>query len=214
MAVRYISHVGDCDREWMARDLDGGESKRAMASIKSELSGRQEIFRQGTLNIFPVRVQREYPPMRRGLLFHNGAYVTVLLPKWVAVEYAGMIRDYHFEEAWEEEYQREQQGHTDEIIEKYLGSEYCIEADNLKAFAPYTDLDIIMEDDRELFDVTRFMPGEFIKMTPPYIGLSARLLDKDKEYRFIIDADGTVLIEIQYRFFRLEKKEEMLGGDC
>lgn len=36
---------------------------------------------QGTLNIFPVRVQREYPQMGRGLLFHNGAYVTVLLPK-------------------------------------------------------------------------------------------------------------------------------------
>ena len=35
---------------------------------------------QGTLNIFPVRVQREYPQMGRGLLFHNGAYVTVLLP--------------------------------------------------------------------------------------------------------------------------------------
>lgn len=35
---------------------------------------------QGTLNIFPVKLQREYPQMGRGLLFHNGAYVTVLLP--------------------------------------------------------------------------------------------------------------------------------------
>lgn len=36
---------------------------------------------QGTLNIFPVRTQREYPPMGRGLLFHNGEYVMVQLPE-------------------------------------------------------------------------------------------------------------------------------------
>lgn len=36
---------------------------------------------QGTLNIFPVRTQREYPQMGRGLLFHNGEYVTVQLPE-------------------------------------------------------------------------------------------------------------------------------------
>lgn len=36
---------------------------------------------QGILNIFPVRTQREYPPMGRGLLFHNGGYVTVQLPE-------------------------------------------------------------------------------------------------------------------------------------
>ncbi|MCM1263502.1 MAG: type VII secretion protein EssC [Butyrivibrio sp.] len=36
---------------------------------------------QGTLNIFPVRTQREYPPMGRGLLFHNGEYTIVRLPE-------------------------------------------------------------------------------------------------------------------------------------
>lgn len=36
---------------------------------------------QGTLNIFPVRVQREYPQMGQGLLFRNGEYVTVQLPE-------------------------------------------------------------------------------------------------------------------------------------
>ncbi|MDE7284199.1 MAG: type VII secretion protein EssC [Lachnospiraceae bacterium] len=36
---------------------------------------------QGTLNIFPVRSQREYPQMGRGLLFHNGEYITVQLPE-------------------------------------------------------------------------------------------------------------------------------------
>ncbi len=36
---------------------------------------------QGTINIFPVRVQREYPQMGQGLLFHNGEYVKVQLPE-------------------------------------------------------------------------------------------------------------------------------------
>ena len=36
---------------------------------------------QGTLNIFPVRSQREYPQMGYGLLFHNGEYVTLRLPE-------------------------------------------------------------------------------------------------------------------------------------
>lgn len=36
---------------------------------------------QGTLNIFPVRSQREYPQMGQGLLFRNGEYVTLRLPE-------------------------------------------------------------------------------------------------------------------------------------
>lgn len=36
---------------------------------------------QGILNIFPVRTQREYPPMGQGLLFNNGVYEKVLLPE-------------------------------------------------------------------------------------------------------------------------------------
>lgn len=36
---------------------------------------------QGTLNIFPVRTQREYPPQGQGLLFHNGVYERVLIPE-------------------------------------------------------------------------------------------------------------------------------------
>lgn len=36
---------------------------------------------QGTLNIFPVRTQREYPSMGQGLLFHNGSYERVLIPE-------------------------------------------------------------------------------------------------------------------------------------
>ncbi len=36
---------------------------------------------QGTLNIFPVRSQREYPQMGYGLLFHNGEYAALRLPE-------------------------------------------------------------------------------------------------------------------------------------
>ena len=134
------------------------------------------------------------------------AYFYLLEGEWVAAEYAGTIRDLHFEEAGEEAYQEKLQEYTDEVIEKYLGSEYRVEVDNLLYFGPYTDLSFILEDDDMLFNVTRFIAGEFITITPPYIGLSAHLADKEEWYRFIIDADGTILIEIEYRFFRLEKK--------
>lgn len=36
---------------------------------------------QGMLNIFPVKTQREYPPMGQGLLFHNGVYDRALIPE-------------------------------------------------------------------------------------------------------------------------------------
>lgn len=36
---------------------------------------------QGTLNIFPVRTQREYPLPGQGLLFHNGTYERILIPE-------------------------------------------------------------------------------------------------------------------------------------
>lgn len=138
-------------------------------------------------------------------------YFYLLEGEWVAAEYAGEIRDYSFDEAWEEGYEEEIQKYTDAAIEKYLGSEYRVEMDNLLYFGPYADLSIILEDNDRLFDITRFIPGEFITMTPPYIVLSAYLADKEEWYQFIIDADGTALIEIEYHFFRLERKDREKG---
>lgn len=141
-------------------------------------------------------------------IFYWGAeeYFYLLEGEWVATEYAGLIRDSHFEEASGEEYQEEVQDRTNEIIETYLGSEYYIEISNLEYFGPYVDLTFIMEDDQELLNIARFIPGEFIALTPPYVGLSIQLADKPERYQFIIDAEGIVLIEIEHRFFRLEKK--------
>ena len=133
-------------------------------------------------------------------------YFNLLEGEWVAMEYAGTIYESGFDEAYEEWYQEEMQEYTNEIIEKYLGSEYRIEINNLVYFTPYDDFDLILEDYEELFFVTRFIPGEFVTITPPFIGLSARLADKNESYGFIIDADGTVLIEIEYCFFRLERR--------
>lgn len=39
------------------------------------------LSQQGILNIFPVRTIREYPADGQGLLFHNGTYDRILLPK-------------------------------------------------------------------------------------------------------------------------------------
>lgn len=47
--------------------------------VKSASNGLV-LSAQGTLNIFPVRTQREYPVMGQGLLFSNGAYERILIP--------------------------------------------------------------------------------------------------------------------------------------
>ena len=149
-------------------------------------------------------------------IFYWGAekYFDLLEGEWVAREYAGSIRDFHSDETMEEGYQEELREYTDEVIEKYLGSKYCVEKDKLVYFGPYVDLDLIMHNDDELFFATRFIPGEFVTITPPYIGLSVQLADKDEMYQFIIDADGTVLLEIEYCFFRLERvSDKQTAGD-
>lgn len=133
-------------------------------------------------------------------------YFYLIAGEWIAEEYAGSIRDNHFDEAKEEWYQEEMQEYTDGVIEKYLGSEWCIEINNLEYLGPYVDLKFIMEDNSELFNIARLNPEENITINPPYIGLSAQLKGKDERYRFIIDTDGTVLIEIEHCFFKLEKK--------
>lgn len=48
--------------------------------VKSAANGLV-LSPQGSLNIFPVRTQREYPPMGQGLLFHNGVYEKILIPE-------------------------------------------------------------------------------------------------------------------------------------
>ena len=136
-------------------------------------------------------------------------YFYLLEGKWKAVEYAGTVGDSH-DNSTEEDYWEEIQEYTNKITEENLGSEYNITRDNLEYFGPFLDLTIVMDSDTLYFSAAGFRPGvgENIPLTPPYIGLSARLADKGEYYRFIIDAEGTVLIEIDYCFFRLERIEE------
>lgn len=143
-----------------------------------------------------------------GDIFYWGAeeYFHLFEGEWIATEYVGSISDYHFDETRDEKYQEKMQEYVSVVTEKYLESEYCVDINNLVYFGPYVDLDFVMENNDDLFFVTRFIPGEFITITPPYIGVSVYLADKDKTYQFIIDSKGTVLIEIDYCFFRLDRK--------
>lgn len=134
-------------------------------------------------------------------------YYYLLEGRWKVVEYVGTIRESHCPEATAEGYQEDLQEFINQVIEENLGEEFNIEKNNLECVAPYADLTIVMEDDHRLFFETRFIPGDYISLTPPYIGLSARLIDRGEKYRFIIDAEGTVLIEIDYCYFRLEKTD-------
>ena len=188
----------------LKREMTETESSELPETESPEVLEAESSEVPETENDIDKQEEKEFPDD----IFYWGAeeYFYLLEGEWVAAEYAGTITETGFDEVWEEWYQEEMKKYDDEVIEKYLGSEYRVEMDNLLSFAPYSDLDLILEDGDELFNITRFIPGEFITITPPYIALSARLADKDEEYWFIIDADDTVLIEIEYHFFRLEKK--------
>lgn len=137
-------------------------------------------------------------------------YFDLLEGEWRAVEYAGAITDSHCDEMATEEYWKKSQEYTDEVIEENLDREFNISRENLEYFGPYSDWGCSIEDNEILFFVTRFNPGvgENISLTPPYIGLDAQLADTGEDYGFIIDAEGTVLIEIDYRFFRMERSNK------
>ena len=136
-------------------------------------------------------------------------YFYLLEGRWKAVEYAGAPNDSH-DPSTEEDFWEKKQEYTNEVIEENLGREFNITRNNLEYFGPYSELGCLMEDNEILFFVSRFRPGvqENILLTAPYIGLSVRLADEEEEYWFIIDAEGTVLVEIDHRFFKLERIEE------
>lgn len=135
--------------------------------------------------------------------FKSEQYFPLLEGKWTVAEYVGVAQDSHCDEAWEESYQKELEARTKEIIEENLGREFHIEKDNVTYFGPIVDLTFVMEDEEQLFANTRFSHLEF-PMTPPYIGLSVGFVGDLEYYDFIVDADGTILVEIESRFFRLE----------
>lgn len=139
--------------------------------------------------------------------FSDDQYFPVFEGEWIAVEYVGSANDSQPMESYTEEYWENREELINEMIEEYLGSEYQITIDNMKYFRPITELGYIMEDDEVLLFCTRFAHLDF-PMTPPYIGATVYLLDKDESYHVILDDKGTLLIEIKYIFFRLERKSE------
>ena len=132
-------------------------------------------------------------------------YYYMLEGEWAITEYAGMISDYGFDEANEEGYMESEQEYTNGIINENMNREFRIEMDNLETIAPVDDWYYVMEDDEALFNVTRFAHLDY-EMTSPYIGVYLIFKDEDAGYDFIIDSTGIVLVEIDYRFFRLERK--------
>lgn len=172
-----------------------------------------EDTQSGTESIAVVMPETETevkPAVTEDGIFHWGAeeYFPLFQGNWEVVEYAGYVPEHGFDESYEEWYREEIQDWTEEVIAKSMGNEFRIELDNLEFFGPICELPIVIEDDASLFFITRYMPGEFVDLTPPYIGVSIKLKDKGDWYDFIADADGTVLVGIEYHFFRLEKDEK------
>lgn len=136
-------------------------------------------------------------------------YFYLLEGRWKAVEYAGAPNDSH-DLSTEEDFWEKKQEYTNEVIEENLGREFNITRDNLESCGPYGDLTIVMEDYVQLRLNTGFASGigENTSLTPPFIGLSVRLADEEEKYWFIVDEEGTVLVKMDHRFFRLERIEE------
>lgn len=97
-------------------------------------------------------IEIENPSMEDGLdvseISENSyAYFDNLEGEWVIAEYVGAITDSHSEEMTEETYIEKQDEFTDDLIEEYLGSEFCVEKENVESWEPISELGYMMEDD-------------------------------------------------------------------
>ncbi len=96
---------------------------------------------------------------------------------------------------------------TARIIEEYSGQRLCIERDNLGYFGPAFGR-IYYPEDRER--LVCFNSGMEIQDLSPmvggYIRVKVYLMDRDEWYYFIFDSTGRGIVQIQNRFFWLERE--------
>lgn len=136
------------------------------------------------------------------------SYIQMIEGEWVAVEYAGSMRDHLNAGDYTEEYWEQRENSINTSIEEHLGKEYRIEPDNLISVVAISDgVATIADDDTLSFVIPFFYPE--IPLEAPYIGLDIIFGDDaDKSYSIIIDNEGNVLIGDVFCFFRLERKTE------
>ena len=123
---------------------------------------------------------------------------------WVITEYIDHAVESHelYNEA--EEYLKEYEQRSKQLIEKYIGTTISINDDNIEFFGPITELGYNISDLDILFSYIR-QPAT-LNIKAPFIGINVQLNESDESYKYIIDADGKVVINIKNIFFRVEKK--------
>lgn len=96
---------------------------------------------------------------------------------------------------------------TDRIIEEYSGQKLCIERDNLGYFGPAFGRIYYPEDKEQLLRYTMEIQ-DLSPMEGGYICAKVYLVDRDEWYYFIFDSTGRGIVQIQDRFFWLERGQE------
>lgn len=132
----------------------------------------------------------------RSLYFSGEEYFPIAEGEWIVGEY--LCGEYVYGGLSEER--------TDKIIEEYSGQNFCIERDNLGYFGPAFGR-IFYPEDMEQILTSSMEIQDLSPMEGWYIRAKVYLMDRNEWYYFIFDSTGKGIVQIQGRFFWLERKQ-------
>lgn len=131
--------------------------------------------------------------------FSGEEYFSIAEGEWIVGEYLCGRRDV---------YGGLSEERTDRIIEEYSGQKLCIERDNLGYFGQAFGQIFYPEDmERKLISTLSLEIQDLSPMEGSYICAKIYLKDRDEWYYFIFDSTGRGIVQIQNRFFWLERTE-------
>ncbi len=126
---------------------------------------------------------------------------------WIVTEYIDCAVESHELYDESEEYIKEYEERTEELVEEYLGATININFENVENIHPMTELGYDISDDDMLFMCVRQPASLDIKA--PYTGICVYINGNVEPYKYIIDADGEAIVMIKNVFFRVEKEDAL-----
>lgn len=131
--------------------------------------------------------------------------VSAICGDWKITEYLGECVEYHGAEATTKTEKKENEKIIMRIKEKYLNTEFHIDANNITAFSPPTELGYHVSTWDDLFLIYRQPSDIWDGISPPFICISLSLKDFDDSFDIITDTNGIATLLVKGQFFRLEK---------
>ncbi len=131
--------------------------------------------------------------------------ISVAYGDWKITEYLGESVEYHGAEATTKVEKNENEKIIMRIKEKYLNTELHIDAKNITAFSPPTELGYRVSTWDDLFLIYRQPSDIWDGISPPFICISLSLKDFDDSFDLITDSNGIATLLVKGQFFRLEK---------